>query len=136
MHYDDTRPSPEELTRQFAEFQRLQANVQPMEQVEANALQNVEKWSKKLDEPELSPHDLDHLYQLAVVQMQRLLAIDIAPTDPKYAIHNRNLNASINILLTFLSRQKKPPIDRLPELLKLIDDNEAELRARFGVRAA
>lgn len=136
MPYDDTRPSPEELRLQFEQFQRLQANVQPMEQVEREAVENVENWAKKLEEPELSPHDLDHLYQLAVVQLQRLLAIDIAPTDPKYAVHNRNLNASINILLTFLSRQKKPPIDKLPELLKLIDDNEAELRARFGVSHA
>src|SRR5262249_21734735 len=116
--------------------QRAHANVQPLEQVEKEALQNVKSWEEKLEqEPELSPHDLDQLYQLAVSQLQKLLAIDIDPTDTKFAVHNRNLNASINILLTFLSRQKKPPIDRLPELLKLIEDNEAEIRLRFGVSA-
>jgi hypothetical protein len=127
------RPDPDQLRKLFENFEKQHAEkssrtIQPSLQME-----NVEEWLQKLDDPQTSPHDLDQLYQLAIVQLQRLLAIDIAPTDPKAATHNRNLNASINILLTFLSRQKKPPVDKLPELLKLIEDNEAELRARFGV---
>ena len=134
MHYESTRPDPMELQRQFEQFQSRHANVQPIEQFEKEALQNVKSWEEKLEqEPELSPHDLEQLYQLAVSQLQKLLAIDIDPTDAKFAVHNRNLNSSINILLTFLNRQKKPPVDKLPEIQEKIDKNEAELRRRFGL---
>jgi hypothetical protein len=132
MPYENERPSRETLQRQFEQYQRqhVSPHLEPNEK--ENPFQNLEELQEKLENPEISPHDLDQLYQLAIAQLARLLQIDIAPTDPKFAMHNRNLNASINILLTFLNRQKKPPIDHLPELLKLIDENEAELRTRFG----
>ena len=76
MPYENERPSRETLQRQFEQYQRqhVSPHLEPNEK--ENPFQNLEELQEKLENPEISPHDLDQLYQLAIAQLARLLQIE------------------------------------------------------------
>jgi hypothetical protein len=77
------------------------------------------------------------IMRLGLARIRELLAIPIDPGDPNYAATLRGINSAVSTVLTFISKAndelvRPPKQDRLPEILRIIQQEEEKIRARRG----